>query len=178
MLHPAWCSSGFGIAVSSSVTVTHLLWSENLYITAKNIGEWQIMFTQLTNLLTSHGLQWKENSVIWLEGGIDYDESSWTLPEFPELMIHRKLELESIGTIIQHDGGDETSINRALRKTNAAFWAQSPVLLSKHLSWKTRFKRLTSFVLPVMMHAVSTWTWKKSLLDLSLLCDARLNPKP
>ena len=85
MLHPAWCSSGFGIAVSSSVTVTHLLWSDNLYIIAKNIGEWQIMFTQLTNLLT----------VIVLEGGIDYDESSWTLPEFPEFIIHRKLELES-----------------------------------------------------------------------------------
>ena len=29
-----------------------------------------------------------------------------------------------------------------------------------------RSERLTSFVLSVMMHAVSTWTWKKSLLDL------------
>ena len=125
MLHPAWCSSGFGIAVSASVTVTHLLWSDNIYIVAKHIGEWQIMFTQLTHLLTSHGLQWKENLVIVLEGGIVYDECSWTLSDRPDLLIHRKLELESIGTIIQQDGGDETSISRAFMKINAAFWAQS-----------------------------------------------------
>ena len=128
MLHPAWCSRGFGIAVSSSVTVTHLLWSDNLYITAKNIGEWQIMFTQLTNLVTSHGLQWKENSVIVLEGGIDYDEL------LDVARGHRTLELEPIGTIIQQDGGDEKRINRALRKTNGAFWAQSPVLFSPSIS--------------------------------------------
>ena len=150
MLHPAWCSSGFGVQVSSSVTVTHLLWSDNFYVVAKSIGEWQIMFTQLTHLLESHGLHRNEQFVIVLEGGYcKYEERSWTLPEFPDLLIHKKTTMESIGTIIQQDGAD----------------TKSKVLLSKHLSWKVRFKRLTSFVLPVMMHAVSTWTWTKTLLD-------------
>ena len=34
--------------------------------------------------------------MIVLEGGNYYDESSWTLPEFLELMIHRQFELESM----------------------------------------------------------------------------------
>ena len=117
MLHPAWCAKGFGIEVSSVTTVTHLVWSDNIYIVAKNLGEWQVMFENLAHLLLSHGLSWKEKSVIVLEGGTSVcEEASWTLPAFPDLKIQKKQFMESIGSVIQFYGGDCKNISNVMKR--------------------------------------------------------------
>ena len=48
MLHPAWVAGGFGLRVSDTVTITHLVWSDNIYLIAKSMDEWIKMFTTVT----------------------------------------------------------------------------------------------------------------------------------
>ena len=69
MIVPAWLQRGYGILLGENKVLTHLVWSDNIYVIGKNLSEFKAMMETLTEVLEPNGLTWKENPLFCVEGG-------------------------------------------------------------------------------------------------------------
>lgn len=149
-------------------SLTHLLWSDNVYIISKTKEEFNTMWQSLTATLQQNGLEWKSGSLMFLECGlkpIEFEEASWPLGHCnsKEHEFTKVPHLPSLGSCISPDGSDYEAVKMALRKATSCFWSQKSMLLSKHVTRKEKFAHYVKHVIPVLVHSSAMWTWSKHL---------------
>lgn len=177
-VHESWIKAGFGIHLHEHVTLTHIIWSDNLFLFAASRHHLKIMFSSLTSCLTFHKLSWKNDS-LWTvrfcyikekEDSEDSDFSGSSNDEFfvnkdaglqinvdnVEYAIPRVQHTAVLGNDIYHHGFDFNAIDEKLLNTTAAFYANESVLLCKHASLRKRFQFLHKHVTPVALHGSET----------------------
>ena len=168
MFVPSWERLGLGVKISPTRTVTHAIWSDNIYFVGKNLHEITIMIKSVTELFHHHGLSWKKKSVVWMEAG-EIDKLV-PLPEFPvpgqedpSLTMRQVISMDSLGTKIFFDGSDEGAVTEAIRRADNAFWAHKDVFFGKYIAWQAKFRFFETHVIPVLLHSAAIWTWSKHL---------------
>ena len=80
MVTSAWHAADYGVRVSERIRLTHLIWSDNVYFIAKSVSELMAMIKTITEVMSHYGIQWKKDSVMWMEAGEkdDTDETPTT----------------------------------------------------------------------------------------------------
>ena len=68
-LHEAWIKAGYGIRLDEYTTLTHVIWSDNLFLFATSKMHLSSMFSSLTSSLTYNKLFWKHDSLWMLRSG-------------------------------------------------------------------------------------------------------------
>ena len=72
LLHEAWIQvPDFGIWLSESICITHLPWSDNVFLFARNPKALQAMLQSLTTLMAARKMRWTDSEMFFLVGGRD-----------------------------------------------------------------------------------------------------------
>ena len=70
LLHEAWIQvEDYGIWMRESVCITHLCWSDNVFVFAKTPDALQAMLQGLTSVMAARNLRWKSSEMYFLCGG-------------------------------------------------------------------------------------------------------------
>ena len=72
LLHEAWIQvPDYGIKLSESTCITHLSWSDNVFLFARTPKALQAMLQSLTTMMASKNLRWEDSEMFFLIGARD-----------------------------------------------------------------------------------------------------------
>ena len=167
-LHVGWTadlSKGYGIALSSDCVLTHLCWSDNIFVFARTHSALQRMLQQVTDLLAAHNFKWKACELSYIVGGdqsIQLEEMVINHVSGP-IVVPRVPRIKALGTVYNFDGDGDRGVEAQLDKARKAFYAEQHVFCNKLISLQKRYRHYVSRVVPVILHGCHVWTWTQSL---------------
>ena len=133
MLGQCWESqstAGYGIQLRPNCVLTHLIWSDNIVLFARDEGHLASMIKQTTDVFNAHHLSWKVSDFALLNGGDDSfdalgiprDEEDVGWLHISGFAIPRKSGIPLLGSIVSDNGSTDAALQSSLRKGKRAFW--------------------------------------------------------
>ena len=203
LLAPAWIQSGWGVSLGNEGSeddqfralhrprvATHAIWSDNIFIFAKDRLELGKMMRSLTRVLASNGLLWKPGSLAYLQNSSEepsvdpngdcisfdvephefsdcylheYLESNHLLDGPLQISIPRVTTYECLGTHLHENGEDGKAVTDQLLKAQNKFWVHKNIFKNKLISRDENFRFYCSHVVPVALHGCTVWSWTPAL---------------
>ena len=167
LILPCWHSAGLGLWLNEEL-VTHMVWSDNVWLFARDQGQLQRMLPPLTRLLNFYGLSWKAKSLKIYPGGRSF--ITYPMPTFDfqvndeDYHIETYIEGTVLGTETDKDGDTMTAVQRQILRAQSSFFAEKEVLLCRDVPFSKKAAHFSKVVIPVLLHGCGSWTCRQLVL--------------
>ena len=178
----SWGQQNAGIMLDSGVLLTHIGWSDNVWLFARNETALASMMQALTPVLDHLSLYWKPSSLKVmgpkvLPGQVVFSISTsrplgrrrlqdleTSMQAFETLPVISVAHMDILGTRQSRLGETCIAVDHRLQKGTAAFWANKDLFMCRSVCLKVRLQELTRRVIPVALFGSGAWVWSRALV--------------
>ena len=162
------CKYGIDIGVCR---ITHITWSDNVFLFAKDSTELGLMLADLTRIFAKHNLKWKDGEMFFVKGGFPMTESECDQLSFPlsapnadkPILVKCVPSFKALGCKVDSTGHSEINVEFQLSKARGTLYAEKAALCAQDVSLAKRFAHYVKHVVPVALFSCTTWVLTQSL---------------
>ena len=162
LLVPLWYDSGYGVTLNGR-RYTHIIWADNVWLLATCPEDLQKMINSLADIFHHHSLEWKLDSLMFIDSLEGAEEILTTNVDGKQVSIPYVDGMPVLGTWLDRKGATSPSVGYRLSKASKMFWSQKALFTDKCLPLSARLDNFASRVVPRALHGASSWAWSKSL---------------
>ncbi len=145
-------------------TITDKGYADDAGILTETIEEMNMILNKLQINSEKYGLTINlAKTKVMLIG--DHSKSDGTIP--PVQMCNKNIELvtqfEYLGRVLSNAADDEAAVVMRIGRGWDAFNKVKPIVISRHISMASKPKTIEMYVMPAMLYAAETITWKPKL---------------